>query len=137
MMTSVLDDVSPPRGVPFPIVGIGASAGGLEAFTQMLRVLPADTGMAFVFIQHLDPHHESQLQPILSGLTGMAVQTADDGVKVVPNHIYVLPQAAMVALRQGALHLTPREPGMYLPIDVFFRSLATEQGSRSIGVVLS
>ena len=72
------DDVSPPRGVPFPIVGIGASAGGLEAFQQLLRALPVDTGMAFVLVQHLDPHHESALANILSAATEMPVETVHD-----------------------------------------------------------
>src|SRR2546421_10882395 len=72
-------DVSPPRGLPFPVVGIGASAGGLEAITQLLRGLPPECGMAFVVVQHLDPHHESQLTELLAGATEMPVRVVDDG----------------------------------------------------------
>ncbi|MGI8745831.1 MAG: chemotaxis protein CheB [Bryobacteraceae bacterium] len=131
------DDVSPPRGCPFPIVGIGASAGGLEAFTQLLRALPPDTGMAFVFIQHLDPKQESHLAKILAPATPMPVHIVIDGMPVEPDNLYVVPPNVTMVLRNGALHLSPREPRMYLPIDVFFRSLATEQGACSIAVVLS
>lgn len=74
----------------FPIVGVGASAGGLEAFTQFLTGLPGDTGMAFVMIQHLDPRHESQLTGILSRATTMLVQEACHGMVVEPNHVYVI-----------------------------------------------
>ena len=76
---------------PFPIVGVGASAGGLEAFTQLLKHLPDDTGMAFVLVQHLDPRHESQLVGLLSRATRMPVSEAAEGMAVSPDHVYVIP----------------------------------------------
>lgn len=130
-------DYSPPRGNPFPIVGIGASAGGLEAFKELLGAVPENTGAAFVFVQHLDPQHESQLVEILARVTTMAVQTVHDGVAVRPNQVYVLPPNTSMELESGCLRLVRREPGLHLPIDIFFRSLAQVQGSRAIGVVLS
>src|SRR5579864_5621251 len=75
----------------FPVVGLGASAGGLEAFTKLLKYLPADTGMAFVFIQHLDPRHESILASLLSRATRMTVLEAAHQMRVEPNHVYVMP----------------------------------------------
>jgi two-component system CheB/CheR fusion protein len=130
-------DVSPPRGDPFPIVGIGASAGGLEAFTQILKALPADTGMAFVLVQHLDPQHESLLAELLRPATPMPVVTVLDGMQVLPDHVYVIPPNSTMVLQDGHLRLGPREAGLHLPIDIFFRSLAAVQGGRAIGVVLS
>src|SRR5207302_10282810 len=106
-------------------------------FQQLLRALPVDTGMAFVLVQHLDPHHASELANILSGATKMPVVNVDNNMKVEPNHVYVLPPNTTMTLAADVLKLTPREPGLYLPIDTFFNSLATEQGSRSIAIVLS
>src|SRR3954452_1576875 len=82
-------DYSPPRGNPFPIVGIGASAGGIEAFSELLSAIPEKTGLAFVLIQHLDPQHASLLASILAPATKLPVTTVDDGVAVQPNHVYV------------------------------------------------
>ncbi|HYZ87080.1 MAG TPA: chemotaxis protein CheB, partial [Bryobacteraceae bacterium] len=130
-------DISPPRGNPFPIVGIGASAGGLEAFGQLLAAMPEKTGMAFVLVQHLDPQHESLLPDLLAPLTKMQVITVSDGVTVKPDHVYVIPPNKSMELKDGTLRLAAREPGLHLPIDIFFRSLADVQGSRAIGVVLS
>jgi len=130
-------DYSPPRGNPFPVVGIGASAGGLEAFIQLLSALPTNTGAAFVFIQHLDPEHESQLADILAPSTNMPVLTVYDGITVKPNHVYVIPPNTTLELHDGSLRLGRREPGLHLPIDIFFRSLAQIQGSRAIAIVLS
>ncbi len=130
-------DISPPRGNPFPIVGIGASAGGLEAFGQLLSALPPDTGMAFVLIQHLDPKHASQLTELLDPLTTMRVETAQDDLIVEPNVVYVIPPNVSIVLQGERLRLVPREPGLHLPVDIFFRSLAAVQGSRAIGVILS
>ena len=123
----------------FPIVGIGASAGGLEAFTEMLQDLPADTGMAFVFIQHLDPKHVSLLTELLQRQTSMKVVEATNGLKVEPNHMYVIPRNTHMGLVHGVLTLTPRgtAPLPHMPIDPFLRSLAEEQRSRAIGVILS
>lgn len=130
-------DTSPPRGNPFPIVGVGASAGGLEAFVQLLSALPSDTGMAFVLVQHLDPVHESLLPELLAGHTLMPVVTVENDQKIEPNCIYVIPPNASIELQDGTLCVAAREPGLHLPIDIFFRSLAKVQGSRAIGVVLS
>src|SRR5687767_912455 len=94
--------------VSFPIVGVGASAGGLEAFTQLLEELPADTGMAFVLIQHLDPTHTSFLADALNKATAMTVTQAKDGEPVKPNHVYVIPPDADIAILHGALTLIPR-----------------------------
>ena len=124
----------------FPIVGIGASAGGLEAFTQVLRLLPSDTGMAFVLIQHLDPKHASLLCDALAKVTSLPIGEVVDGEPVLPDRVYVIPPSADIAILRGRLTLVPRSTDTrlpHLPIDFFLRSLAVERGSRAIGVVLS
>ncbi|HKK04567.1 MAG TPA: chemotaxis protein CheB [Gammaproteobacteria bacterium] len=121
-----------------PVVGIGASAGGLEAFTHLLRALPSDTGMAFVLVQHLHPDYESALTEILSRETKMPVAEVQDRVLVAPNHVYVIPPNADLVLMHGKLHLLPRkEHEKSMPIDQFLRSLAADRGGRAIGVILS
>ncbi len=130
-------DISPPRGHPFPVVAIGGSAGALDAFLRLLRALPEDSGMAFVFVQHLDPHYESQLPEILANNTTMPVRTVADGMAVHPNEVFVIPPNATMVLEDGVLRLLQRNPGLHLPIDAFFESLAKVQGGRAIGVVLS
>ncbi len=124
---------------PFPIVGIGASAGGFEAFQQLLSSLPPKTGMAFVLVQHLDPHHESRLTQLLSRSTAMPVIEATDGLRVEPNHVYVIPPNSNLAIAQGILRVRPRGEGagLHVPVDYLFRSLAEDQKSRAIGVILS
>jgi two-component system CheB/CheR fusion protein len=124
---------------PFPIVGIGASAGGLEAFSQLLARLPAKTGMAFVLVQHLDPKHESHLAPLLAKVARMPVLEASDNLAVTPDHIYVIPRNTVLSIARGILHLAPRgeDRGHHLPIDFFFRSLAEDRGSQAVGAVLS
>src|SRR5712691_2836257 len=122
----------------FPIVGIGASAGGLEAFSQLLKELPADTGLAFVLVQHLDPKHESQLPEVLSRTTAMPVLAVTDRLRVEPDHVYVIPPNADMTIGGGVFALTPRaKVDHYRPIDHFFNSLAQEQEGRALGVVLS
>ncbi|WP_242054545.1 chemotaxis protein CheB [Nostoc sp. FACHB-190] len=123
----------------FPIVGIAASAGGLEAFTQLLSHLPIDTGMAFVLIQHLDPNQKSLLTEILAKTTQMPVCEVQNGMLVEPNQVYVIPPNRKMTLLKGVLQLTPREKihGKYMPADAFFASLAAEIGSKAISVVLS
>jgi two-component system CheB/CheR fusion protein len=123
----------------FPIVGIAASAGGLEAFTQLLKYLLTDTGMAFVLIQHLDPNHKSLLSEILARTTQMPVTEVQDGVNVEPNKVYVIPPNTKMILSNGVLQLTPREKvqGKYMPADAFFTSLAADRGNKAIAVVLS
>ncbi|MBA3723393.1 MAG: PAS domain S-box protein [Candidatus Levybacteria bacterium] len=123
----------------FPIVGIGASAGGLEAFTQLLKALPIDTGMVFVLVQHLDPTHESILPEILARTTKMSVQQAKENMKIEPNGIYVIPPNVDMTLIDGILKLTPRSQSSspHMSIDRFFRSLATDNQHNVIGIVLS
>jgi two-component system, chemotaxis family, CheB/CheR fusion protein len=139
-MTSESSPV-PPQLNPdkFPIVGVAASAGGLEAFTQLLEHLPVDTGMAFVLIQHLSPDHQSLLAEILARVTQMQVREAQQGMVVEPNHVYVIPPNAKMVLAGGVLQLSPREKvfGKYMPGDAFFISLAAARGHKSIAVVLS
>jgi two-component system CheB/CheR fusion protein len=123
----------------FPIVGIGASAGGLEAFTDLLRGLPQKTGMAFVLVQHLDPSHSSDLREILARITKIPVQQVTDGVAVRPDNIYVIPPNTSMAVKNGVLRLAPRvlTRGQHMPIDHFLRSLADDRGNRAISVILS
>jgi two-component system CheB/CheR fusion protein len=123
----------------FPIVGVGASAGGLEAFRQLLEHLPTDTGMAFVLIQHLDPNHESILPEILARSTRMPVRQVTEGMALERNHVFVIPPNTNMAVVDGVLALEPRQVtrGLHMPIDYFFRSLAKVQGSEAIGVILS
>jgi two-component system, chemotaxis family, CheB/CheR fusion protein len=120
-------------------VGIGASAGGLEAFTQLLRALPNDTGMAFVFVQHLDPTHATVLTELLSKATGMPTSEVEDPTPVRPDHVYVIPPNHSLTISGGILHLGTRDMthGRHLPIDTFLTSLADDQGARAIGVILS
>ncbi|HEV2329661.1 MAG TPA: chemotaxis protein CheB [Verrucomicrobiae bacterium] len=123
----------------FPIVGIGASAGGLEAFTELLRHLPADTGMGFVLVQHLDPQHESALTQLLGRATAMPAREVTDNLRVEANHVYVIPPNTSLAIKEGVLKLQARPPGR-MPsrsIDSFFESLARDQHERAIGVILS
>jgi two-component system CheB/CheR fusion protein len=128
-----------PAGPPFPVVGVGASAGGLEAFTEMLQGLSDEPGMAFLFVSHLDPHHKSHLPEILSKATRMAVREVKEGMAVEANHVYVIPPATNMAITDGCLKLTPRAaaPVPHMPIDHLFRSLARIQRSRAIAVILS
>ena len=123
----------------FPIVGIGASAGGLEAFTSLLKHLPNDTGMAFVLVQHLDPTHASALTEILSRATAMPVTEVRDGMRIEPNHVYVIPPNTNMAILHHTLSLMPRteKQGLHLPIDYFLRSLAEDRRGRAVGVILS
>lgn len=125
--------------VPYPVACIGASAGGLEAFTQLLAALPNDTGMAFVLVSHLSPSHDSRLAEILSRATPMPVREATDAAMVQPNCVYVIPPDTGMVIARGALTLVPRihVRGQHHPIDQFLESLAVDQGHQSIGVILS
>jgi two-component system CheB/CheR fusion protein len=133
------DDAEPSvKGDSFPIVGIGASAGGLEAMTQFLRALPSDTGLSLVLVQHLDPTHESALTSILARATPIPVTEAKHNLRLAPNHLYVIPPNKLMGIAQGRLKLSPRqETDTLLAIDHFFRGLADSEGSRAIGVILS
>jgi two-component system CheB/CheR fusion protein len=131
---------SPEDGTAVPIVAVGASAGGLEAFKGLLRHLPTDTGMAFILVQHLDPHRESMLVELLGRQTRMPVLEAGDGMRVESNHVYVIPPDRNLAVLHGELQLLKPisdEGHKHLPVDYLLRSLAEEAGPAAIGVILS
>lgn len=123
----------------FPIVGMGASAGGLEAFEQFFIHMPTDSGIAFVVVPHLDPSHASMLTDLLKRFTKMKVIEIKDRMRVEPDHVYVIPPNKDIAIFHGILQLTmPAKPrGLRMPIDLFFRSLAEDQGERTICIILS
>jgi two-component system CheB/CheR fusion protein len=123
----------------FPVAGIGASAGGLEALEELFENMPADTGMAFVVVTHQHPGHTSMLPELLRRKTAMNVVEATEGMKLQPNHIYVGPPGGQMAILDGSLHRmeTDKKEAPRLPIDYFFRSLATDQRERAICIILS
>ena len=123
----------------FPIVGIGASAGGLEALELFFGNVPKDCGMAFVVIQHLDPNHVGIMPELLQRISPMKVSQVSDGIRVKPNCVYVIPPNKSLSILNGALHLfAPVETrGLRLPVDIFFRSLAEDRQDQSIGIILS
>src|SRR5579863_3773828 len=137
-MDSALTQMEP-KQTSFPIVGIGASAGGLEAFIQLLKNLPPTLGMAYVFIQHLDPAHESLLPNILSRVTTMPVREVRDILVIEPDHVYVIIPNTNLTIRHGRLIPLPRElkDGQHLSIDAFLQSLAADRQHLAIGVLLS
>jgi two-component system CheB/CheR fusion protein len=123
-----------PASPRFPVVGIGASAGGLEALKKLFAALPADSGMAFVLVPHLDPAHESLMAPLLARCTAMPVIEAQQGARIEPNHAYVIPPNAYLGISAGMLHLTETAAlhGAYASLDWFFRSLAEDQREYAI-----
>ncbi len=123
----------------FPIVALGASAGGLEAIRKLLKLMPADTGCAFVLIQHLDPNHKSMMVDLLARDTQMPVVQAAHGMVVEPNCFYVIPPQKFLSVSDGALRLSQPENShrVHLPFDFFLKSLAAEYGPRAVGIVLS
>lgn len=127
------------KSTPRAIAGIGASAGGLEAMTELLKNLPETTGMAFVYVQHLDPTHKSLLTPILSRVARIQVEEARQGTRVEADHLYIIPPNKNMFIKEGVLRLVTRVggEGRLVSIDNFFRSLATDQKNRSIGIILS
>ena len=129
----------PGAGQPFPIVGIGASAGGLEALAQFLEQVPLDSGMAYVIVLHLDPTQKGMMPELLQRATALKVVQVKDRTRVRPNAVYVIPPNRDLSLLRGVLHLlTPvGSRGLRLPIDFFFRSLAEDQQERSVGIILS
>jgi two-component system CheB/CheR fusion protein len=133
----VLDTLAPDQ--PRFIVGIGASAGSMEAYSQLFHPLAPDTGMAFIVVQHLDPKHESLLAELIGRMTRMPVTQAKDGMPVRPNRVYIIPPNANMALSQGSLKLVPRPErrGPYLTIDYLLYSLAEDQKEQAIGIILS
>ncbi len=132
---------SPPEGSggAVPVVGIGASAGGLEAFSQLLKALPDHPGMAFVLVPHLDPTHPSAMSELLSHATRMPVLEASNGMRAAPNTVYVIPPNFEMTIVQGRLRLKARDQtrAQHMPVDVFLRSLAGDQRQNAIGVILS
>ena len=123
----------------FHVVGVGASAGGLEALESFFSPMPADTGMAFVVVQHLSPDFRSVMDELLARWTQIPIHRVVDGMQVEPNAIYLIPPKKDMIISGGKLLLTDKEPGqgLTLPIDIFLRSLAHDAGSRAIGVILS
>jgi two-component system, chemotaxis family, CheB/CheR fusion protein len=129
---------STPSANHFLVVGIGASAGGLDAFKQLIRTIPVDSGMAYILVQHLDPTHNSILCELIQKITLIPTYEVTDNLKVQPNHIYVIPSNKLLTVKDDLIHLADRELGSYnLPIDLFFKSLAEVYQSRAIGIVLS
>ncbi len=124
---------------PVLVVGVGASAGGFEAFSQLLGSLPPDPGLALVFVQHLSPTHRSALPQLLGGASALAVEEATDGVVLRPNRVYVTPANVQLRIQGDALRLVrrPSDRSQYSPIDAFFQSLAENAESAAIGVLLS
>ena len=129
---------APPRP-DFPVVGLGASAGGLEACRKLFDALPADIGMAFILIQHLDPTHASMLVDLLASHTTTKVQQAADGMPIERGNVYIIPPGTYLSIHEGAIQLSePSERhGARLPFDFFLRSLAAECGPRAVCVILS
>ena len=123
----------------FPVVGIGASAGGLEALELFLSHLQPDAGLAYVVVQHLDPTHQDMLVELLQRVTPIPVLQAADRLRIEPDHVYVIPPNCDLSMLHGLLHvLEPAGPrGLRLPIDSFFRALALDRGDLAIGVILS
>jgi len=120
------------------VVAIGASAGGLDAFIELVSALPVETGLALVLVQHLDPRHESMLAGILAGATAMPVQEVVDGMRIERDHVYVIPPDTEMTIQADVLRLVPRTPKVpHRPLDSFFCSLAQDRKSDAIGVVLS
>ncbi len=123
----------------FPVVGIGASAGGLEAFSKLLDALPTTSGKAYIFVQHLDPTHESLLVDLLAAHTKMTVRQAANGMLVEPNHVYIIPPGAYLAVADGMLQISKptAKHGARLPVDFLLNSMAKSYGTRAVAVVLS
>jgi two-component system, chemotaxis family, CheB/CheR fusion protein len=122
-----------------PVVGIGASAGGLEAVSGFFKEVPADLGIAYVVVLHLDPARESKLTEILARTTPLPVVQVQDGMRVEPDHVYVIPPNCEMTIERWVLHLRGRQAhrAANTTIDTFFRSLAVDHGSDAIGVILS
>src|SRR5438034_1165534 len=130
---------APSRPDDFLVVGLGASAGGLEALYKLFDALPPGTGMAFILIQHLDPTHKSMMVGLLAGHTSMKVLEAAEDMPIARDHVYLIPPGVYLSIRAGAFQLTkPRERhGARMPFDFFLRSLAEDCGERAVCAVLS
>jgi two-component system CheB/CheR fusion protein len=121
----------------FPIVGIGASAGGLQPFLELVAALPSDSGVAIVFLQHVDAAHHSELREIVQRTTDMRVAFVEDAADVERNTIYIAPPDGVVRFARGVMRVEPREKDTLLRVDTMLRTLAEDQGNRAIGVILS
>lgn len=122
----------------FHVVGVGASAGGLDALEKFFSHIPTDCGLAFIIIQHLSPDYKSLMADLLAKRTDMPVHVAEDGASINPNNVYLIPPRQSLTIFHRQLYLTERETGLlYLPIDIFFQSLAEDIGEKAIGVILS
>jgi two-component system CheB/CheR fusion protein len=123
----------------FPVIGIGASAGGLEALEAFFSAMPPDSGMAFIIVQHLSPDFKSLMDELLRRRTTMAIHRVEEGMAVEPNAIYLIPPRKEMVIASRKLHLTDKDPNksLSLPIDTFFRSLAQDCGEQAVGIVLS
>ncbi len=132
-------DLTEPASAQLYVVGIGASAGGLDALEQLFAAMPEDTGMAFVVVQHLSPDFKSMMDELLRRKTRIPVRLVEDGMVVEPNCIYLIPARKEMIISGGALLLSDKDSSqeVTLPIDLFFRSLAQDLGSRAVGIVLS
>ena len=121
------------------VIGLGASAGGIDAFKAFFSKMPADTGMAFVLVQHLDPNYQSSLVAIVAGYTAMPVHLVEDAMEIGPNQVYVIPPDAILTIRGGSLHLTRPAPpaARRISINTFLTSLAEDQGENAVGIILS
>jgi two-component system CheB/CheR fusion protein len=120
------------------VVGIGASAGGLDALEKFFDFCPVDSGATFVVIQHLSPDHKSMMSNLLARHTTMPVSMVEQNTTIEPNNVYLIPPGSIMHMGKGFLHLTPKNPrGLTLPIDIFFTSLAESYGNHAIGIVLS
>ena len=130
----------PPHGpLNFPVVGIGASAGGLDACRKLVGAIPAGNGMAFILVQHLDPTHESMMVDLLAGHTALTVREATDGMPIEREHLYVIPPGTYLAVADGALHLSRPQArhGARLPFDFLLHSMAADCGALAVCVILS
>ena len=121
------------------MVGIGASAGGIDAFKAFFSCMPAGIGMAFVIVQHLDPNYESSLAAIIAGYTAMPVRLAEDGMPVGPDQVYVIPPDAILTITGGVLHVARPTPpaARRTSVNTFLASLAEDQGESAVGIILS
>lgn len=125
------------QALTFPVVALGASAGGLEAVSEFLAALPERGEVAYVVVQHLDPSHKSLLAEIWGKRTTLPVLSIQDGVLIEPEHVYVIPPNTTLTVEDGRFKLTPRQPGQHHPVDILFKSLAESLGDAAIGIVLS
>lgn len=123
----------------FPIVALGASAGGLEAFQHFFKAIPIDCNLAYILISHLAADHVSLLPEIIQKITKIRVQQASDGMVIEPNNVYVIPPGKNISVHDGVLKLEAlkKHKGLNLVIDMFFTSLAKDQGSNAVAIILS